>query len=94
MRTIIILDFEFTNFIAGDNYTASHFPGTETGLDSLHRLDPAAGRWEQLRPENCTSPSPRSGFGLTATRNGSSWTFWLFGGIADSADLHGYYSLE
>jgi hypothetical protein len=69
--------------------TNHSFPGSGTGMDSFLRFDPAGGRWEQLLPENCTSPTSRSGFGLTATRNGSSWTFWLFGGMADSAYFSG-----
>jgi hypothetical protein len=69
----------------------SSFPGSETGMNSFNRFDPAAGRWELL-PGNCASPPSRSGFGLTALRNGSSWTFWLFGGLADSAYQYGKYS--
>jgi hypothetical protein len=65
------------------------FSGSETGIDSLHRFDPATALWEMLLLENGSSPPSRSGFGLTATRNGSRWTFWLFGGLADTADFFG-----
>ncbi len=77
------------NQIDEDNHSVCPFPGSESGMDTLHSFDPNAGRWERVLPENCTSPPSRSGFGMAATRNGSSWTFWLFGGMLDSADRYG-----